>query len=89
MHLERSGEGQGSTLGANQPSVNRQETEMEEMSIAGTVLGIAVMAFVLAVVIAQIRTESRTRQRQTREGRPEDQRTEISHERAKDREWWI
>jgi len=59
------------------------------MGIVSVVLGLLIVAFVAVIVLAQIRTEARTRQRQEREPDRQGRQEELSHDKAKTREWWI
>ncbi len=59
------------------------------MGIASIVVGVLIVAFVALIVIAQIRTETRTRQRQEKKPDRQGRQEELSHEKAKTREWWV
>ncbi|MGD2104609.1 MAG: hypothetical protein PVJ55_05785 [Anaerolineae bacterium] len=59
------------------------------MGIASIVLGVLIVAFVTLIVIARIRTETRTRQRQEKKRDRQNRQEELSHEKARTREWWV
>jgi len=59
------------------------------MEIAGIVLGLLIAAFLAVIVIAQIRREGRAREKQKKDRGQGAGRKQVSHEKAKDREWWI
>jgi large-conductance mechanosensitive channel len=59
------------------------------MGIASIVVGVLIVAFVALIVISQIRTETRTRQRQEKKPDRQGRQEELSHEKAKTREWWV
>lgn len=59
------------------------------MEIVSVALGLLIVTFAAVIVIAQIRTEARTRQRREKKGERQGHQEELSHEKAKTREWWV
>lgn len=59
------------------------------MEVLSIILWLLIAAILTIIVAAQIRSEGRTKRRQERERDHDGQQKDPSHERAKDREWWI
>lgn len=59
------------------------------MDMGSVVLWLLIVAVLTILVMAQIRREGRSRRREQRELDREGGQEKLSHEQAKDREWWI
>ena len=59
------------------------------MEVFRTILWLLIAAILTIIVAAQIRSEGRTKRMQERDRDHDERQKEPSHERAKDREWWI